>query len=132
MDKVFLDANALFSAAYRPDAGLGRLWKLEGVQLVTSAHALLEASMNLDRDLRRTRLERLAKDVQVVESLPADDSLPEGVALAEKDRPILLAATSCGATHLLTGDVTHFGQYCGRRIGGVLILPPAEYLRRRG
>jgi uncharacterized protein len=28
VDRVFLDANVLFSAAYRKDAGLQRLWRL--------------------------------------------------------------------------------------------------------
>jgi uncharacterized membrane protein HdeD (DUF308 family) len=34
LDRVFLDANVLFSAAYRADAGLGRLWNLKDVALV--------------------------------------------------------------------------------------------------
>lgn len=29
MDKLFLDANILFSAAYRSNAGLLRLWEFE-------------------------------------------------------------------------------------------------------
>ncbi len=41
--------------------------------------------------------------------------------------PILLAAIDGRATHLLTGDREHFGSFYRREIGGVLILPPAEY-----
>ena len=36
--------------------------------------------------------------------------------------PILLAAVSTEATHLLTGDARHFGALFGRRIGGVKIV----------
>lgn len=41
-----------------------------------------------------------------------------------------MAAAAAGATHVLTGDVTHFGPFYGRRAAGVLILPPADYLRQ--
>jgi len=29
MDRLFLDANVLFSAVYRPNPGLLKLWKLK-------------------------------------------------------------------------------------------------------
>ncbi len=48
MDLVFLDANILFSAAYRSDAGLKRLWKLPGARMITSAYAIEETYRNLD------------------------------------------------------------------------------------
>lgn len=47
MDRVFLDANVLYSAAYSRDAGLQRLWKLPQVELLTSAYAVGEARRNL-------------------------------------------------------------------------------------
>ncbi|MEJ7819012.1 MAG: hypothetical protein WKF44_01780 [Rubrobacteraceae bacterium] len=56
----------------------------------------------------------------------------EAVELPEKDVPIILAASAAGATHLITGDVTHFGSYYDEEIGGVLVLAPAEYLRQAG
>ena len=49
MDRVFLDANILLSAALRPKAGLHRLWKLPNVTLITSDHAIEEARRNLDK-----------------------------------------------------------------------------------
>ena len=58
--------------------------------------------------------------------------LPAEVTLPAKDRPILLAAMHSGATHLLTGELRDFGRYFGKRIGGVLVLPPSDYLRQRG
>jgi len=36
---------------------------------------------------------------------------------------------AAGATHLITGDVRHFGRYFGQRVLGVLVMPPAQYLR---
>ena len=48
------------------------------------------------------------------------------------DVPILLAAIAARATHLLTGDLRHFGSYLGKRVEGILVLPPGEYLRRYG
>ena len=43
MNQVFLDANVLFSAAYRLDTPLRKLFSLPNVMLVTSAYALEEA-----------------------------------------------------------------------------------------
>jgi hypothetical protein len=36
VDRLFLDANVLFSAAYRETAGIQRLWTRPGVRLLTS------------------------------------------------------------------------------------------------
>jgi len=130
VDLLFLDANVLFSAAFRPDAGIVKLWKLSGVKLVTSAYALEEAWINLGPGDQRNRLERLAKSLQILGGY-SEQPLPPGIKLPEKDRPILQAAISAQATHLLTGDLTHFGRYYGRAISGVRILPPADYLGSR-
>jgi len=129
MDRLFLDANILFSAAYHPQAGLRRLWDLAGVALVTSAYAVEEARINLPEGDPRRRLERLVAAVEVTDCAPPTQPLPPKVDLPDKDRPILLGAIAARATHLLTGDLTHFGRYYGQTIEGVLILRPAEYLR---
>lgn len=128
MDRVFLDANVLFTAAYRDGAGLLRLWELEGVELVASLYVLEEARRNLrhHRPDRLPILETLLQRVRVTDALPV--GLPLSVALHEKDRPVLLAALALGATHLLTGDKKHFGALFGRTVGGVLVLLPAAYL----
>lgn len=131
MDRVFLDANVLFSAAYRSDSGLRELWSREDVSLVTSAYAAEEARRNLDQPQQRADLEQLLTRVSVVMSTPPDRPIPDGEPLPDKDRPILLAAVDLGATHLLTGDLRHFGRLFGSTVEGVLILPPAQYLGRR-
>jgi uncharacterized protein len=127
-DIVFLDANVLFSAAYRPGGGLRRLWELPEVRLITSAYALEEARRNLTDVEQIARLYSLADGMEI-RMEESNEALPEGVALPAKDRPILGGAIRAGATHLLTGDVRHFGRYFGRMAGGVLILTPGDYLR---
>ncbi len=129
MDRLFLDANVLFSAAYRPDAGLLQLWKLQDVTLCSSRYALEEARINLANKDQRARLIRLSGVVQLFDAVQPD--LPRGISLPEKDVPIVLAAIEARATHLLTGDVRHFGPYLGTKIEGIAIMLPGEYLRSR-
>ena len=120
MRRVFLDANILFSAAYRDGAGLRKLWGLPNVVLLTSGYAVEEARRNLDTPERRERLEGLLVAVQIVMEAPRTPS-PDGARLPEKDQPILRAAIAAGATHLLTGDLRDFGHLFGHRVGGVVV-----------
>lgn len=129
MDRLFLDANILFSAAYRPRAALLQLWRLKDVILCSSRYALEEARINLTEDAQKARLARLARRVRLF-----DASLHPrraGISLPEKDLPIFLAAMDSGATHLITGDVRHFGSYFGKTIEGILVLTPSRYLKMR-
>ncbi|MBV8773910.1 MAG: hypothetical protein JO166_16515 [Deltaproteobacteria bacterium] len=77
MDKVFLDANVLYSAAYMEFAGLARLWSLDDVQLLSSAYAIDEARRNIamDRPEAVPRLNRLLESVSRVDA-------PQGLKLA--------------------------------------------------
>lgn len=129
MERVFLDANVLFSAAYKGNARLLELWKFESASLWTSRYALEEARVNLEREDQQQRLEKLAESLTFSEA--TDRKLPPGIRLPEKDVPILQAAIQAHADYLLTGDTRHFGPYLGRKIEGVMILLPAEYLKRR-
>lgn len=128
MDRLFLDANVLFSAAFREDAPLRGLWRKGGVELVTSAYAAMEAERHLDA-AQRARLAELMKGVRMVKDAPSHN-LPKDVVLRSKDVPILAAAIGCRATHLITGDRRDFGSYFGKKLGGVLILPPRSYFDR--
>ncbi|MEN6371318.1 MAG: PIN domain-containing protein [Armatimonadota bacterium] len=131
MDKVFLDANILFSVAYRPYSRLMSLWSLKDTELVTSVFALEEARRNLAayKPDALAYLDRLTCSLTVVNCL--ESSLPKYIGLADKDVPILAAALQERCSHLITGDHRHFGEYFGRSIEGVLILTPAEYLKKR-
>src|SRR6266436_268628 len=126
MDRLFLDANVLFSAAYRSDTGLLELWKLREVVLCSSRYALEEARINLSNEVQRTRLVRLAGKVRLFDA--GEREPPHGVALPEKDVPILLAAIEANATHLLTGDIRHSGSFFGKRVEGILSLASRRLL----
>jgi predicted nucleic acid-binding protein len=128
VDRLFLDANVLFSAAYREDAGLRRLWKLPGVVLLTSRYAVEEATRNLAQPAQQRRLAELLETVRVLERMEPVSAQQED-RLPDKDRPILRAAVHARATHLVTGDVTHFGPFFGKRLGGVHVVSPGDYLR---
>lgn len=130
MDRLFLDANILFSAPYEPNAGLLRLWKLRNVVLCSSRYALEEARFNLSEEAQKRRLARLARTLEFYDA-PLG-RLPAGISLPEKDVPILLAAIEARTTHLLTGDVRHFGPFFGKTIANILMLLPSAYLRSRG
>lgn len=129
-DRVFLDANVLFSAAWLEGSGLTKLWHRADTALVGSRLAVAEARRNLDTESQRARLDALAVRLILVDA-PPDAMLPPEVNLVAKDVPILLAAIEAGATHLLTGDRKHFGHLYGRTIAGVKILAPATYLAKR-
>ena len=128
MARLFLDANVLFSAAYRSDTGLLKLWKLREVVLCSSRYALEEARINLNHEVQRTRLARLAGKVQFFDA--GKHELPEGLSLPEKGRtdPIGCHRSSCYTS--LDWDLRHFGSYFGKRVEGILVLPPGKYLRR--
>ena len=129
MDRLFLDANILFSAAYRPDAGLLQFWKLKGVILCSAHYALEEARINLTEGGQRRRLAKLAQSVRLFDA--TSHELPAGLLVPEKDAPIVLAAIEARATHLITGDIRHFGPYLGSAFEGTLVLTPAQYLAMR-
>ena len=129
MDRVFLDAKVLFSAACRVETPLRRLFTMPRMQLVTSAYALEEARRNLSAGQQQAELERLCRSVEVVSVLPPQGALSILATLPENDRPILWAAISVRATHLLSGDFKAFGRFYGQTINGVTIMPPAVYLK---
>jgi predicted nucleic acid-binding protein len=132
LNRIFLDANVLFSAAYLENSGLDRLWRFEDAELLSSAYAVAEARRNLalDRPPALARLERLTPKLALV-NLPGNLKLPARVRLDSKDRPILLAAIHGKADFLLTGDGRHFGHLYGKRAEGVIVLRPAQYFERR-
>lgn len=137
-DRVFVDANVLFSASYRAASALVRLWERADAGIVSSAYAVEEAMRNAfvkpGEDGHAKRLTALVERTEVVVFEPPDGAtlyIDTTVQLPDKDWPILLAAIDARCTHLLTGDASHFGELYGRRVGGVLVLRPGEYLRSR-
>ena len=69
------------------------------------------------------------RDILYLEhDVPFGKLLRLDVDLPPKDRPILTAALRAGASHLVTGDLTHFGRYLGRSVQGTRILTPAALI----
>ncbi len=132
MDRVFLDANVLVSAALKPDARLRILWQLADVRLFASPHVVDEARRNVVGPEARERLETLIGAVAVLPTEPADQPIEGEPELPAKDRPVLLGAIAVGARILLTGDMAHFGHLMGGDVAGVRVLLPGTYLRERG
>jgi predicted nucleic acid-binding protein len=133
LDKVFLDANVLFSAAYDARTSLRQLWRLEGVELLTSGAAAQEAARNLSMK-RPDRMGDLAGLIGSMTVLgePAQRIAAEAtVGIDENDRPIFNACVAAKCTHFLTGDKRHFGRFYGKTVCGVAIERAADYLRRR-
>ena len=103
-------------SSLRPTIHRGRLRSLwnsgcRGIGMtLTSTLAVEEARRNLDIKFPDClpRLESILSKVRVVSSV-SGPTCP--IDLPEKDRPIFLAAVKCRATHLLTGDVRHFGPF---------------------
>src|ERR1039458_6253327 len=102
MIRVFLDANILFSAAYREGAGLTKLWHLTKVRLVSSNYAVEEARRNLAEEDQLERLAKLIKSIDLVSTAHQSIVLPKGFALHDKDQPILSAADGSKLTFFVT------------------------------
>jgi len=129
IDKIFLDANILFSMAYG-SPGLERLWELSKkgrCVLLASGFVIDEAKRNLSEAHQLQKLEACLSDVQLV--LEADPTIKCPLDLPDKDRPVFMAAVSAKADYLITGDITHFGKYFGRTIMGVKVCMLRDYLK---
>jgi len=134
VDRLFLDANILFSAADSADSPLLELWRLKKVLLFSSGYSLEEARRNLAllRPDRLSNLQQLIAKVQLADAPPLATVPIEARALPQKDLPILLAAIEARATHLLTADMRYFRPLRGKTVEGVLVLTPGDYLRTKG
>ena len=127
-DRVFLDANILFSVAYG-SPGLDRLWELAKkghCVLFASRYVIEEAKRNRNTPDQLNNLKAYLSDVQIV--LEVDQSIICPIELPEKDRPVLMAAISAKANYLITGDMLHFGKYFGRSIMGVKVRMARDYV----
>ncbi len=128
---VFLDANVIFSASYKPNSRFLGIWRNPAILTMTSLYAAEEARRNCDSQQHMKRLEALLDQTAIV-SDPLHDNLPAGTTLQAKDRPILASAIDAGAQFLVTGDRRHFGPWMNRpiktRYGNLIILEPAPFL----
>lgn len=135
--RVFLDANILFAAAWRPAGGCKKLLDTlaqNAAQLGTSEYAAQEAQ----RNIRKKILKITGSSFQEEEALDEVLQKVHLISNAEipvianhtnvplKDWPIVEGAIAFGATHLLTGDKDHFGHYQNKKMHGVKIVFAAD------
>jgi predicted nucleic acid-binding protein len=134
--RLFLDANILFSAAYRDGSPALLLFDLAAVgrcHLVTSGLAWEEARRNIAIKCPQ-RLPILDDLVGRLEYAPVPDASAIAHAveqgLPDKDVPILAAAGVAQAQILVTGDRAHFGHLYGKAIGNLCVLTLRDTLGR--
>jgi hypothetical protein len=132
MYRLFLDANVLFTAAHNPEGKAAFLFDGPGHGawvLIASAHAIEEARRNITAKYPHceARLNSLLRRLTLV-AQPGPS--PISIRLPEKDQPIFLAARAARATHLLTGDLKHFGPAMNKPYlsDGIVIQTVAEFL----
>ena len=133
MTRLFLDANVLFTAAHNPKGkaafiispGARGAWAL-----CTSALAVEEARRNLQVKYPSVEqnLSGLLSHVTIIPE--AAGAFPYPKDLDDKDHPIFQAAYACRATHLITGDLAHFGSLMEkpRKTFGIVIMTAARFL----
>jgi predicted nucleic acid-binding protein len=130
--RVFLDANILFTAAHNPAGKAAFVIEFGGAghfRLFTSEYAREEAFRNLSAKYQASLpvLEKLQQQITIT---PVDSGAPFPDTLVAKDALIFQAAASCRATHLLTGDIRHFGEFMNRpeMTFSIVVQTVAEFL----
>lgn len=134
MKRVFLDANVLFSAAYKPDSAQGLLIEFAAsglIQAVTSPYALEEARRNIARKYpKATQLfSEHAVHVRLVPEPDVDTLAWARQQVVEKDAPVLASAARASVDWLVTGDRTDFGHLFDTEQRGMRVLTPAMAIR---
>ncbi|MDP2642396.1 MAG: PIN domain-containing protein [Candidatus Peregrinibacteria bacterium] len=136
MDKLFLDANVIFSAVCS-DAGASRfLFQLAGkkkIILFSSFYAVNEAKVNIERKLKAEKLVlfyKLVSEFTKIDNFNYDFGKKYEKFIIEKDVPILVGAETMEADFLLTLDKKDF---MNTKISKLKlpfkIMSPGEYLR---
>ena len=130
--RVFLDANVLFSAAYRETGSVRTFFALAeagACDLVTSGYAVDEARRNIraKHPQRSADLERLIGGVELCgEPVPGTVAWACAQRLPSQDAPKLAAAIDGRCHILVTGDRTHFGVLYGRTLRGTIVMLPVD------
>jgi predicted nucleic acid-binding protein len=127
--RVFLDSNVLFSASHKEDSDFLDLWRLREITPVVSHYAIGEVKRNVRSSSHGVRLANLLSRLQIVSDADLG-FIPPSVRLASKDQPILAAAISASVDYLITGDKGHFSHLYFKRVSGVYVMPPGDFLSR--
>jgi uncharacterized protein len=124
--RLFLDANVLVSAAWKPDSKVAQIWAIPNVELITSNYVVEECRRNLPSEEQRTRLREFLAAVRIHE-FASNPVLANAPPLPAKDQPVLAAAVLTRSDFLVTGDMKHFGACYGSTLEGVRIERPARF-----
>lgn len=131
MKRLFLDANVLFQAAYNP-AGKSALLISSGKhgawELYTNAHAIEEARRNIELKSPKS-IHRFVSLIKLVQRAHYTGREHCPVDLPDKDKPIMISAIRCNATHLITLDRKHFGRYMNKpqKTQGIVIQSVSDF-----
>ncbi|MDM8559100.1 PIN domain-containing protein [Candidatus Parabeggiatoa sp. HSG14] len=132
MIRLFFDANVLFTAAHNPKGKAALILQLVKHGLwegITSDYIAQETRRNIMAKYpdRLAALEMLLSDLKCVSSTityvcPID--------LPSKDKPVMQDALAVQASHLLTGDIKHFGRYRNnpKQTMGIIIQTISDFL----
>lgn len=138
MDKLFLDANILFTAAYSESGASRALFELakkKKLILVSSKYAITEAHHNIQKKLPEKYLINLYKLIAEISIVDKKEFCTEEIQKYEKiivakDIPILLATENQKAQFLVTLDKKDFKN---TKIKAAklpfTIMSPGEYLQ---
>lgn len=130
--RLFLDANVLFTAVHNPSGKAAFIVELANSghwEIVTSTLAVEEARHNIASKFPEAlqSLENMLVSMTLIKS-GSGRNCP--IQIAEKDRPIMESAIKIKATHLLTGDLRHFGPFMNKqeKTAGIVIQTVSEFL----
>jgi predicted nucleic acid-binding protein len=126
--RIFLDANILFSAA-KTDGAVRRLLDLlieARHECCADGYVVEEARRNLAAKgpTSLSSLEAVLSRIQVGSPQALANAVEAALELPEKDRPVLAGAVRLECEVLITGDRTHFGDFYGSKLAGVMIYSP--------
>ncbi|MEX0671715.1 MAG: hypothetical protein WD060_14800 [Pirellulales bacterium] len=120
---VFFDANMLFLAAKSDGVIRGLVSRLLAAEheCWVDAYVVDEARRNISAKAPNSgpKLDHIVSQLRLSASTPAQTRGHALHAVAEKDRPVVAAATALGCESLVTGDRTHFEKFFGQSITGV-------------
>ena len=125
--RVYLDSNVLFSASFKEGSDFRDFWRLRDVTPVVSHYAIGEVSRNVRSLGHNARLSELLARTQIVSDADAR-LIPPYIRVVSKDEPILAAAIAASVDYLVTGDKNHFGHLYSKRVSGVYVINPADFL----
>ena len=139
MNKVFLDANVIFSAVYSETGGSAyilELAKKDRIKLYSSRLAIKEAERNLREKAKAEAVLKfydLLSEIHIelvdVSRAKAKESFSDLV--GEKDSPILASAIASKANFLITLDKKHFlNQKVLNANLTVKIINPSQFIEK--